>query len=464
MPIKFYNTLTKKIEEFKPIKPENACIYTCGPTVYNYPHIGNYRAYIFSDILKRFLLYRGYNIKHVMNITDIDDKTIRDSQNQGKKLKEFTSFYTEGFFKDRDKLNIIPADYYPRATDYIKEMLEMIEILIKKGVAYKGEDNSIYFDIKKDKDYGKLSNLDISKLKKNAKGRLNSDEYEKENAFDFALWKVWDSKDGEVFWNPEEILNKETSISKGRPGWHIECSAMSNALLGKTFDIHTGGVDNIFPHHENEIAQSECANEEKFANYFLHNEHLLVDGQKMSKSLANFYTLQDLIDKNIDPIAFRYWVYTSQYGNKTNFTIEGVKSCEVALNRLRDFFLEIKKENTGEISTKYKEKIIKAMDNNLDTPKAITIIWDLTKDPNISKSDKKATLLDFDNIFGFNLNNFEKSKILIPEDVIILAKEREIARKSKEWSKSDELRNKILEKGFEIKDINNGFEIIPKSN
>jgi len=464
MSTKLYNTLTKKIEDFNPIKTESVRMYTCGPTVYNYPHIGNYRAYIFSDILKRFLFYRGYKVKHVMNITDIDDKTIHDSQNNGKSLKEFTSFYTEGFFKDRDILNIIPADYYPRATDYIKEMLEMIEILIEKGIAYKGEDNSIYFDIKKDKDYGKLSNLDTSKLKQNAKGRLSSDEYEKENAFDFALWKAYDSKDGDVFWIPEEILNKKTSIEKGRPGWHIECSAMSNSLLGKTFDIHTGGVDNIFPHHENEIAQSECANGEKFANYFLHNEHLLVDGQKMSKSLGNFYTLQDLINKNIDPIAFRYWVYTSQYGNKTNFTIEAVKGCEVALNRLRDFYLEIKKEETGKISTDYKKRITEAMNNNLDTPKAIAILWDLIKDPKLPKSDKKATLLDFDNIFGFNLDNFEKNKILIPEDVIILAKERETARKSKEWAKSDELRNKILEKGFEIKDTSDSFEITPKLN
>ena len=462
MSLKFYNTLTKKLDNFKPIKEGSVSVYTCGPTVYNFPHIGNYRAYLFSDILKRFLLYKGYKVNHVMNITDVDDKTIRDSQAQGKNLKDFTSLYTEGFFKDRDILNIIPANHYPRATDYIKEMLEMIEILIEKGFAYKGEDQSIYFDIKKDKEYGKLSGLDTSQLKENAKGRLNNiDEYDKENVFDFALWKSWDEKDGNVFWEPKKILKKDTIIEKGRPGWHIECSAMSNSILGKTFDIHTGGVDNIFPHHENEIAQSECANNQIFANYFLHNEHLLVNGQKMSKSLGNFYILKDLIDMGINPLSFRYWVYTSQYGKKTNFTIETIKGCESALNRIFEYYSKIKEAKNGTINNIYKNKLIEAMDNNLDTPKAITVLWDLIKDSKIKESDKKETLLDFDKIFGFNIDKQNNLKENIPMEVIELAQKRSIYRENKEWEKGDELRDKINSLGFEIKDTDDGFEIKP---
>jgi len=441
MALILHNTLGNKYEEFKPIKEGFVGLYTCGPTVYNYPHIGNYRAYIFGDILKRFLIYKGYEVNHVMNITDVDDKTIRDSQIQNKTLKDFTSFYIEEFFKDRDLLNIIPANTYPRATSYINEMVKIIEKLKDKGFAYKSEDGSVYFDINKDKEYGKLSGLNISNLIHNAKGRLNSDEYDKDSVFDFALWKAWDSKDGDVYW--------ESSLGKGRPGWHIECSAMSESLLGKTFDIHTGGVDNIFPHHENEIAQSECANNQTFANYFLHNEHLQVNGQKMSKSLGNFYTLQDLIKKGINPIAFRYWIYTSQYGTKTNFTLETVSGCEIALNRLRDFYINLGDE-FGEINIEYKNKIIEAMDNNLDTPKALAILWDLVKDSNINNSDKKATIKDFDNIFGFQLTNIKKE--IIPNNILELVKEREEARVNKDWENSDRLRNQINLLGYEIKD------------
>jgi len=456
MALILHNTLTKKDEEFKPIKKGEVGLYTCGPTVYNYPHIGNYRAYIFGDILKRSLLYLGYKVNHVMNITDIDDKTIRDSQIQGKTLKEFTSFYTEEFFKDRDLLNILPANSYPKATNYIKEMVEIIEKLQEKGFAYKSEDGSVYFDIKKDKEYGKLSGLDISKLKENAKGRLNTDEYDKDNAFDFALWKAWDEKDGDVYWDPKELLGRDTSLGKGRPGWHIECSAMSNSLLGETFDIHTGGVDNIFPHHENEIAQSECSSGKTFANYFLHNEHLLVDGQKMSKSLGNFYTLDDLIKKSIDPIAFRYWIYTSQYGTKTNFTIDAVSGCETALKRLREFYLNLGND-IGIINNEYKDKIIEAIDNNLDTPKAITILWDLVKDSNVNNADKKATLLDLDNIFGFGLALIKDE--VIPEDILKLVREREEVRLNKNWAKSDELRDQIKSLGYEVKDTEEGTKL-----
>ena len=325
MALNIFNTLSRSKEEFEPISENKVGLYTCGPTVYNYPHIGNYRAYIFGDILKRYLTYRGYNVKHIMNITDIDDKTIRDSKAQGKSLKDFTEFYTLEFYKDRDELNITKADNYTKATDFIPEMVKIIEKLLEKGFAYKTEDGSVYFDIHKDPDYGKLSHFKISDLKENAKGRITKDEYDKDSAEDFALWKAWDNSDGEVFW--------ETSLGKGRPGWHIECSAMSMHELGETFDLHTGGVDNMFPHHENEIAQSECATGKMFSKYFMHNEHLMVDGVKMAKSAGNFYTLRDLIEKGVEPLAFRLWIYGAHYRTKTNFTLDAVNASQVEIGR-----------------------------------------------------------------------------------------------------------------------------------
>src|SRR3989344_5381401 len=267
--ISLYNTLTRKKEDFFPMDKKEVLMYTCGPTVYNYPHIGNYRAYIFADTLKRVLEYGGYKVNHIMNLTDIDDKTIRDSQKEGKTLKEFTEFFAEEFFKDIKSLNIENPTKFTKATDYIDQMVEIIQKLLKNKLAYKSDDGSIYFDIKKFKSYGKLSGLVLENQKENASGRIKSDEYDKDNAQDFALWKAWDEKDGKNFW--------ETELGKGRPGWHIECSAMSMANLGEQIDIHTGGVDNIFPHHENEIAQSEGATGKPFVKYWLHNEWVLVD-------------------------------------------------------------------------------------------------------------------------------------------------------------------------------------------
>ncbi len=390
------NSLSDKKEVFKPINGNKVGMYTCGPTVYNYAHIGNYRAYIFSDILRRYLKYSGYEVKHVMNITDVDDKTIRESQKENKSLKEFTEFYTEALFKDRDSLNIIPADIYTKATEYIEKMVKIIETLLEKGYAYKTPDGSVYFNIHKDKEYGKLSHFNLSDLKENAEGRLKKDEYEKENAQDFALWKAWVEEDGNVFW--------KTSLGKGRPGWHIECSAMSMNELGESFDIHTGGVDLMFPHHENEIAQSECATGKMFAKYFMHNEYLLVDGKKMSKSLGNFYTLEDLINKGIDPIAFRLWLYTSNYSTRTNFTFEAVSGAQVALERLKKAYLDLGND-IGTVNINYKTRFIEYMDDNLNTARALSLVWEILKNKELSSTEKKATLLDFDKIFGFGLNS-----------------------------------------------------------
>lgn len=449
MALKIYNTLSKEKEEFVPLKGNHVGLYTCGPTVYAYPHIGNYRAYVFGDMLKRYLKYKEYRVNHVMNITDIDDKTIKNSRIAGKTLKEFTEFYTEAFMDDIKLLNIEPADIYTKATDYISQMVKLIKTLEEKGFAYKTEDNSVYFDIKKDKEYGKLSGFILSDLKDNAKGRLNNDEYEKDNAQDFALWKAWTKDDGDVYW--------DTDLGKGRPGWHIECSAMSMDKLGESFDIHTGGVDNIFPHHENEIAQSECATGKPFAKYFMHNEHLLVDGQKMSKSLGNFYTLNDLKQKGVDPIAFRMWLYTSNYTTRTNFTLDTVNGTQIALNKLRLIVSALGDTQIGTVDNNYKEQFVGYMDDNLDSPKALALLWELAKDQNISDSDKKATILDFDKVFGFGLDKIKKD--IIPEEIEKLGKERGEARKNKDWAKSDELRDEIKNLGYEVVDVESGYKI-----
>ncbi|MCX6756279.1 MAG: cysteine--tRNA ligase [Candidatus Nomurabacteria bacterium] len=452
MALNLYNSLSRSNEIFKPIEENQVTLYTCGPTVYNYPHIGNYRAYIFGDMLKRTLSYLGYKVKHIMNITDIDDKTIRDSIAQEKTLAEFTEFYTEEFYKDVDSLNIIRAEKYTKATDYIDEMVTMIEALIEKGFAYKSEDGSVYFDIAKDAEYGKLSHFTLSDLKENAKGRMANDEYDKENAQDFALWKSWDENDGEVFW--------ETPLGKGRPGWHIECSAMSTAELGDTIDIHTGGVDNMFPHHENEIAQSECATGHPFVKYWMHNEHLMVDGKKMSKSLGNFYTLRDIDKLGITPQAFRYWLYTGNYDTKVNFTIEAVSGAQTALERLYSAYREVLDTDNGIINTEYKDRFTEVLSDNLNTPKAVAILWELVKDTDISSSDKKATMLDFDRVFGFGLDKVSAEKpIEIPVEVSALADARTAARNEKNWAKSDELRDQIKELGYEIKDVEGGYKI-----
>ena len=448
MSLYVFNTLKREKEEFIPINKNEVGLYTCGPTVYNYAHIGNWRAYVFADLLKRYLEYQGYKVKQVMNITDVEDKIIREVQFQNKGLNELTEFYTKEFFKDRDLLNILPADIYTKATDYINEMVSLIKKLESKGFAYKTEDGSYYFNIHKDTSYGKLSHFNLSDLKENAKGRLKKDEYEKENAEDFALWKAYTPEDGIVFWN--------TELGKGRPGWHIECSAMSMKNLGESFDIHTGGVDNIFPHHENEIAQSECATGKSFAKYFMHNEYLLVNGTKMSKSAGNFYTLEDLIKIGIDPIAFRLWLYTSNYSTKTNFTIETVLGSQTALIRPREAFQALRSD-LGGINMKYKTRFINYLDNNLDSPKALALVWELLKDTSLSDADKKATLLDFDKVLGFEIDKI--SEEIIPDEVVNLAKEREIARNHKNWTKSDELRKEIETCGYEIKDTESGYKI-----
>lgn len=456
MPLFIFNTLSREKEEFKPINPNEVGLYTCGPTVYDYAHIGNLRAYIFANTLKRTLIFNNYKVNHIMNITDIDDKTIKSSRNNGKNLKEFTSLYTEYFLKDSDELSLLKASKYTKATDYIKEMLLLIEELLVKGFAYKSEDGSIYFDVVKDQNYGQLVPIDRDNLLSNAKQRIKTDEYDKNNAQDFALWKSWSQEDGEVFWMPSEILGNNTIIEKGRPGWHIECSAMSMANLGHTIDIHTGGLDNMFPHHENEIAQSECATGEKFSNYFMHNGWLLVDNKKMSKSLNNFYTLNDIKEKGYSPLVFKYFILQTHYRSPVNFTWEHLESAKSAYLKIVNF-IENNLNNIGEISIPYLQEFKEAINDDLNTPKALGILWSMMNDMNITNENKVATILEFDKVFGLNLDKIKTTET--SQEVILLIKEREEARENKDWAKSDELRAKINSLGYEIKDTDSGSKI-----
>lgn len=446
--LRFYNTLSKEKEEFKPIVDGLVKMYSCGPTVYNHAHIGNLRAYVFADVLKRTLTYSGYDVTHIMNLTDIDDKTIKNSQKEGKSLKEFTEFYTHEFLKDIASLNILPPKSFTKATNYVDKMVEIIEDLLAKNIAYKSTDGSIYFDIKKFPNYGKLSNLVLDEQKENAGGRIKTDEYDKENVQDFALWKSYDEADGDVFW--------ETPLGKGRPGWHIECSAMSIANLGEELDIHTGGVDNIFPHHENEIAQSECYTGKEFVKYWMHNEWVLADGKKMSKSENNFFTLRDLIAKDIDLIAYRFWLLMANYRTRVNFVWEALQASEIALKRLYRLYLDLGEE-IGTVDANYQKTFKERISDDLNTPLALSLLWDLVKDPSISNKDKKATILDFDTVLGLDFENLKVETI--PEEIIKLAEERKVAREAKDFQKSDELRDKIKSLGYEIKDSDNGEKI-----
>jgi len=329
--MKLYNTFTRKKEEFKPIRKNEVRMYSCGPTVYNFAHIGNFRSFIFVDILKRYLKFKKYKVKHVMNITDIDDKIIKKCSANNLSLEEYTNKYREAFFDDLNTLNIQKADIFPKATAHISDMVNLIKKLLDKGIAYKTSDGSIFFNISKFPDYGKLQKLNSDQMKKGK--RVETDEYDKDSVYDFALWKGYKPEDGDIFW--------ETEIGKGRPGWHIECSAMSTKYLGKTFDIHTGGVDLIFPHHENEIAQSEGANDQKFVNYWMHCEYLGLKDSKMSKSLGNTVYIKDLIKKNYSARAIRYVLLSVHYRQKLNFSTEQLDIAEKTLKKIDDFKYEL---------------------------------------------------------------------------------------------------------------------------
>jgi len=440
--LKLYNTLTRKKEAFKPIKNKEVGMYSCGPTVYDFAHIGNLRAYIFSDILRRYFEYLGLKVKNVMNLTDVDDKTIKRSREEGIKLKELTQKYEKAFLEDIRSLNIIKPNIMPRATEHIKEMVALIKGLLKKGYAYKTEDG-IYFSIKKFRDYGKLARIDFSKLKQTE--RMKKDIYEKEETRDFALWKFWTQEDGNVFW--------ETEIGKGRPGWHIECSAMSMKYLGESFDIHTGGFDLVFPHHQNEIAQSEAATGKKFVNYWLHNEWLLVDGKKMSKSLGNFYTLRSIMEKGFKPLSLRYLYLSDHYRSQLNFTLENLKNAQNSYERLKNIVKELKYD--GKVNEEYLRDFEKAMDQDLETSKALQVLWTLVRDE--KAQGKVETIGKMDEVLGLKL--LEKEKVKVPAEIQQLVDEREKARENKNFKLSDELRQKMKEKGWWVDDTEEGPKV-----
>lgn len=446
MEIKLYNTLHHKLEVFRPIENNKVGIYVCGPTVYNYVHIGNLLSYVNWDILKRTFEYFDFEVKEVMNITDVDDKTIRDSQKTKKTLKEFTEFYTKEFFNDTKKLNIEKVDFNPRATEHIKEMVDLIKKLLDKKIAYKTKDG-IYFNIEKFPNYGELSKLDKEGLMVGASGRVRKDEYSKENVSDFVLWKFWDKNDGNVFW--------ETSIGKGRPGWHIECSAMSKRYLGQPFDIHTGGIDLAFPHHENEIAQSEAAYGKKFVNYWLHNEHLLVNNEKMSKSKGNFYNLKDIINKGYSPIDFRYLVISSHYRSKLNFTWNSLESAHQACEKMKKQVLSIK-SNDGKIIKKYKQEFMKALADDLNTPIALSLVWQLLKSHE-KNNDKYATIIDFDRVMGLGLDKIKEGKI--SSEIKDKLDKMDKARAEKDYKLADKLRSQIEKEGYKVLNIKEGSKV-----
>ncbi len=457
--MKLFNTLTRKKEDFKPLHKTFVGIYSCGPTVYDYAHIGNFRSYIFDDLLRRYLKYKGFTVKQVMNITDVDDKTIKGSRQQGISLDAYTQKYKKAFFEDLGALGIEKAEFYPEATKHIAEMVAIVKKLVDKGFTYKSG-NSIYFKISAFNDYSKLARLQQDQLKAGA--RVSSDEYEKENAADFALWKGWDENDADVFW--------ETELGKGRPGWHIECSAMSSKYLGETFDIHTGGVDLIFPHHTNEIAQSEAATGKKFVRFWLHNEHLIVDGKKMSKSLGNFYTLRDLLAKGYKPRAIRYVLLSTHYRQKLNFTFDSLNAAEAAIERLQDLIIKLKPASGKEGHVKKliedaNKKFDDAMDDDLNISTALGALFDFVRDVNKLLLEGKVSRENANDALEFlkkvdtvlNIMDFEGESA--PKDILELAHKREAARKAKDFKLADSIRNEIAQKGYVLEDTKEGIRI-----
>lgn len=463
MTIKLYNTLTKRKDDFVPLNGNEVRIYSCGPTVYSYAHIGNFRTYIFMDNLRRMLEYNGYKLKHVMNITDVghlesdgdegEDKMEKAAKKENKSPYEIARFYTEAFFKDMDLLNIQRPEIIAKATDHIPEMLEFAKEIVKNGYGYETS-TAIYFDVSKLDKYPVLSNRNIED--QIAGARVDVDP-EKKNPYDFAIW---------IKAPKNHIMKWESPWGLSYPGWHLECSAMSRKYLGEVFDIHTGGVDHIPTHHENEIAQSKGAFGKVPAKVWMHVEFLQVDGGKMSKSLGNVYTISDLSKKKIEPLAFKLFCYTAHYRTKLNFTFEGALSSQKALNRLRESYLNHLNGNDDiddNILKEHKEKFIEAVNDDLNIPLAMSIVWELARFE--TKSKKIADLLlDFDKVLGLDLVNSkqyidEQKKLDIPENVSKLLEERKKAREEKDWALSDKLRDEINSMGYIVKDTKEGMTV-----
>jgi cysteinyl-tRNA synthetase len=467
MTMRFFNTYSRKIEEFEPRDPagQAVSIYTCGPTVYSRAHIGNFRAYIFEDLLQRHLELRGYKVHRVMNITDVDDKTIRGAREAKVPLAKFTEQFKQAFFEDAKTLRIKRADEFPAATDqrYVDRMIEMIRELIARGLAYQADDKSVYFRINKFPNYGKLAHFDLTQLQ--STGRVKHDEYDKEHIGDFALWKAWDEEDGDIKW--------ASPWGPGRPGWHIECSAMATALLGDQVDIHCGGVDNIFPHHEAEIAQSEGVTGKKFVRYWLHCAHLLVDGQKMAKSLGNFYTVPDVVAKGYTGRELRYALLRVHYRVPLNFTWEGMDEARQALTRIDEWLRRLdevvaKKSNEGKSKMRPGQQFEEALDDDLNISAALGYLFERIRETNramdqneLDPASAKAWLNWWDRI-NTVLDLESEAEVVVPSEVAQLAEERQNARREKNWKRSDELRDRISALGWDVRDTKDGEKLTPR--
>jgi cysteinyl-tRNA synthetase len=472
-PLVLYNTLSRSKERFAPLKEDYVRMYNCGPTVYDFAHIGNLRSYIFADILRRVLLLNSYKVMQVVNVTDVghltsdadegDDKMTLALKREGKPLtleamKELADEYTEAFLEDLDALNIKRPSVLPRASAHIDADIALIETLMQKEYAYRTKDG-VYFDTGRFDSYGKLGNVDVDKLKSGARVEEN---HEKRNPADFALWK----KNDELGW--------ESPWGRGFPGWHIECSAMAMEYLGKELDIHTGGIDHIGTHHNNEIAQSEAATGRPFARFWLHNEHVSIEGAKISKSLKNTVSLRQLKEHGYNPLAYRYWVLTASYRTKMNFSFRALDAAQRALVRLHKYFAEdLSDVRTGSVDPDYELRLLETINDDLDTPKSIALLWELVKDSDMKLGTKRATLLHFDKVLGLGLRKLAKSGTSsvqlaiepvaleeLPQDVQDLVREREEARANKAWDRADELRVTLQMRGYEVKDGPEGPSVL----
>ncbi len=461
----FYNSLTRAKEAVTPIEGNRFRLYTCGPTVYNFAHIGNFRAYIFEDILRRVIKFNGWQITQVMNLTDVDDKTIRGAREKGLSLKEFTAEYIAAFFEDLKKINIEPAEFYPAATDHVPEMIDLVQRLFDNGLAYKSEDGSVYFSVGKLPGYGRLANLDRDTLRAGA--RVAQDEYEKESYGDFALWKGWDDNDGDVGW--------DSPWGRGRPGWHLECSAMAMKYLGESFDMHTGGIDNLFPHHENEIAQAEGATGKPFVRTWMHCAHLQVNGEKMSKSLGNFFTLRDLIDKGWSGREIRYVLINGHYRQPLNFTFDALDAARVSLARIDECIeaLTVCAADTPaggvpEWADGIAGDFAAAVNDDLNIPGAMAAVFHLVRESNSRVHAGELTAAEaaalttlfgrFDEVLG--VIHFERrAEDELPPEIEGMADARAAARAAKNWAESDRIRDELASLGWTVRDSKEGQRV-----